>query len=284
MLTINELLLTATKELLNLTPTPNLDAELILCYVLDLDRVGLILKKYDNVSQEQADIYKKLIKERIDGKPVQYIVGVQEFMGLEFEVSEDVLIPRPDTEILIETILKEVEGRKNLKILDIGTGSGAIPVSLARFIKDALLWSIDISEKASKMAWRNTVNNKVDNRVTLLLGDLFEPLNDIENKIKFDLIVSNPPYIPSDDIAELQIEVAKFEPRLALDGGVDGLDFYKRIINDALNHLVEDGIIAFEIGYDQAESVKALLTNKGFANVEIIKDLAGKDRVVIGRL
>jgi len=284
MLTVHQLLINAAKELVGLTPTPNLDAELVLCHVLGWTRIDLILKKYDEVSESNVKQFKQLIQERVDGKPVQYIVCFQEFMGLNFEVSEDVLIPRPDTEILIETIVNILKGRNNLRILDIGTGSGAIPIALAAFIKDAMLWSIDISEKASKMAFKNTVTNEVDNRVMLLVGDLFEPLNKMKEKLKFDLIVSNPPYIPSKDIDGLQVEVAQYEPRLALDGGDDGLDFYKRIVNDALIHLEDDGIIAFEIGYDQAEVISGLLVKKGFKGIEVIKDLAGKDRVVIGRL
>lgn len=140
MRTVNNLLIEASKKLIGLTATPNLDADLILCHVLDWSRIDLISKKYDEIPDDSADYFEKLIQERVGGKPVQYIVGVQEFMGLDFEVSEDVLIPRPDTEILIETILNIVNEKTGLRILDIGTGSGAIPIALASFLKDAKIW------------------------------------------------------------------------------------------------------------------------------------------------
>ncbi len=139
-------------------------------------------------------------------------------------------------------------------------------------------------KKRQKVAKSNAKKNHVDDRITFLLGDLYEPLNTIDEPLKFDVIVSNPPYIPSADIEDLQVEVATFEPRLALDGGTDGLDFYRRIVKDALIHLKVDGIIAFEIGYDQAEAVAKLLEERGFTQIKVVKDLAGKDRVVIGRL
>jgi len=284
MLNIDQLLKNAAVKLMQVSPTANLDAELILCHVLGCTRVDLILKKYDIVSEELSSAYETLIEERLSGNPVSYIVGKQEFMGLDFEVNKHVLIPRPDTEILIEQLVGLVDSKVPINVLDIGTGSGAIPIALAHFLKHAKAWTIDISVEASEVAKNNAKRNHVDDRITFLLGDLYEPLNTIDEPLKFDVIVSNPPYIPSADIEDLQVEVATFEPRLALDGGSDGLDFYRRIVKDALIHLKVDGIIAFEIGYDQAQAVAKLLEERGFTKIKVVKDLAGKDRVVIGRL
>jgi len=287
-LTINQLLikgidLLGERDFLN----PFLDAHLLLGYTLNVDKVYLYTHKDDIIDEEHVDKYIDLINKRRGGYPLQYIIGKQEFMGLDFNVGEGVLIPRPDTEILVEALIDltskgDISNRDNINILDIGTGSGAITLSLAHYIKNAYVYSIDISDKALDIAKINCESLGLQSKVRFLKGDLFSPLRDLDLKDEIDIIVSNPPYIPSKDIDELQSEVADFEPRLALDGGIDGLDYYRNIVKQSTDYLAANGILAFEIGYDQGLSVKKLLEENGsFRDIEIRKDLSGNDRVVI---
>lgn len=198
-------------------------------------------------------------------------------MGLEFEVSPAVLIPRPETEILVEEVLKRL--KPNSRFLDIGTGSGAIAVSIAKYSINSKGYAVDISNDALAIAKKNAKRNAVDGKIKFIKSDLYSSLPD---EAEFDFIISNPPYIRSKDIEKLQEEVQK-EPLIALDGGKDGLLFYRRIIKDAGKYLKADGYIAFEVGYNQAGEVKDLLKNANFFNLEVIKDLQGIDRVVIGK-
>lgn len=265
---------------------PLLDVQLLMCYTLNVDRLYIYTHGNDILEEQHVDKFFKLVNIRKSGYPLQYILKKQEFMGLDFFVDEGVLVPRPDTEVLVEKIIDIVEkgyfkDNESLNILDIGTGSGAITLSLAHYIKNSLLYSVDISKKALEIANENMMNLGLENRVKLLEGDLLDKL-DSSLIDKFNIIVSNPPYIPSKDIDDLQIEVSKYEPRLALDGGLDGLDFYKRIIDKAPLYLKENGLLAFEIGYNQAKELKNLLSkSRGFRDIEVIKDLGGNDRVVI---
>lgn len=284
MLKVQEAIKEATEQLKDMSETASLDAEMLFCHLMQWDRVKLILNKQEELAPKTYDAFKHLVQLRWLGKPVQYIIGTQEFMGLPFEVNENVLIPRADTETLIEEVLTLLKGKGPMRILDIGTGSGAIPIALAYYLENALLWTVDISSEASAVARKNAILNNVEKSIRFLVGDLYAPLDALDSPVLFDMIISNPPYIPTRDIETLQVEVAQHEPRLALDGGEDGLDFYRRLVKDALKHLKDDGIMAFEIGYDQAEAVRSLLSNQGFKKIEVIKDLAGKDRVVIGRL
>ena len=266
---------------------PLLDVQLLLCYTLNVDKIYIYTHRDEVLDPEIVDKFYKLIEVRKKGYPLQYIIGHQEFMGLDFKVKEGVLVPRPDTEILVEGIIDKVnsgyfKNRDNVRILDIGTGSGAITLSLAYYIKNAMVYSIDISEDALKIAKENCENLDLTQRVTFLKGDLFKPLDAIKDFDKLDIIVSNPPYIPSKDIDHLQREVSQYEPRLALDGGVDGLDFYREIIDNSHKYLKSEGLLAFEIGYDQGKDLKKLLVdNKHFKNIEIKKDLSGHDRCVM---
>lgn len=257
--------------------TPILDAQLILAKILKVDKLFVMT----NINQEVSDsIEKKFINDillRTKGMPVQYIIGSQEFMGLEFKVNNCVLIPRADTEILIEQVLQSVKSDKEYKILDIGTGSGCISISLAKYIKDSQIYSADISKSAIEVAGQNAKTHNVEDKIKFFVGNIFEPIG---NNIKFDIIVSNPPYIPTDTIQTLDVNVKQYEPGLALDGGADGLDFYRDIISNAKNYLVSEGMIFLEIGYDQAQSVIKLLKQNDFADINIVKDLAGCDRVV----
>ena len=287
-LTINELLkkgidLLGKGDFLN----PLLDAQLLLCHVLNVDKIYIYTQGKEEVSQEAVDKFLKLINLRKQRYPLQYILGSQEFMGLDFYVGEGVLIPRPDTEILVESIIDIVKedpfhNYKKINIVDIGTGSGAITLSLAHYIKNSFVYSIDISPRALDIAKNNAKRLNLEEKVCFLEGNLFSPIAFLNLDNKIDIIVSNPPYIPSEEIDRLQREVSTYEPRLALDGGIDGLDYYRQITKEATRYLSKNGILAFEIGHNQGEEVKELLIKQGFSNVKIIKDLPGKDRVVVG--
>lgn len=285
MITIHKALQEANNKLANKASTPLLDAQVILCHILKVDRLYLIVNKERILTKEEAYEYNKMIEKRLCGLPVQYITGTQEFMGLDFLVEEVVLIPRPDTEILIEKVLDSINKEDEYSIVDIGTGSGAITVSLAKYIENSYVYSIDISEKALDIAIKNAEKHGVSSKIRFLNGSLFDPLKDIGIEGKIDILVSNPPYIPRGDIENLQIEVSKFEPRIALDGGEDGLDFYKVIIDKAPEYLRSGGLIALEVGHDQAKSVMELMKeNNNYVDIEITKDLAGIERVVSAKI
>ncbi len=267
---------------------PLLDAQILLMHLLDVDKIYLYTHSDEVVDQETVDKYLELIDLRKSRYPLQYIIGTQEFMGLDFNVREGVLIPRPDTEVLIENILEIVNAgyfshKEIISIADIGTGSGAITLSLAHFIKNSFVHSVDISADALCIAKENADNLSLKTQVKFLNGSLLEPLYDEKLEGKIDILVSNPPYICTEVIEGLQREVSTYEPKLALDGGVDGLDFYRKIIDGAAELMSENSIIAFEIGYDQGETVKELLVQNGnFNNIRVITDLYGHNRVIIG--
>lgn len=258
---------------------PMLEAKMLLGYVLKCDKDRLFFHLSDEVKKEDLEEYYRLIEKRKTGYPIQYIIGSQEFMGMNFLMDENVLIPRPDTETLVENVIKVSEEKyknKIIRILDLCTGTGAIGISLAKYIPNAMVDCVDISDYAINIAIKNARNNEVDDRVNVFKSDLFSDISKA-----YDIIVSNPPYIETDIIDTLQIEVAKYEPKLALDGGKDGLEYYKKIIKESVNYINEDGILAFEIGYNQGKIVKALM-EIDYYGIEIIKDLGDNDRVVMG--
>ena len=258
--------------------TPRLDAEVLLCSVLNCERISLVINKDKELNQEVLTIFNEYINKRAKNEPVSYIIGTKEFMSLEFDVSYGILIPRPDTEVLVEEIIKRFTGKKS-KILDLCTGSGAIAVSLANYIPDAEIIAVDKYDVCLKTALKNAKKHNVYDRVKVILADVLEPLEIDES---FDCIVSNPPYIKSDILPTLLSDVKDYEPMYALDGGVDGLVFYKKITEYAKNKLNFGGILAFEIGYDQGEEVKAIIENTGcFKDIKIINDLAGRNRVIL---
>ncbi len=262
--------------------TSVLEAGVMLCYVLNCDKT-YIYSHGDNVMpNSEASAYFTCLEKRVSGMPLQYITGQQEFMSLMFRVSPDVLIPRQDTEILVETVIDYVKkiDQSTVKILDIGTGSGCIAISLAYFLKNSLLTAIDISQAALDVAYSNAESAGVSGRVRFIKSNLFE--NICENE-RFDIIVSNPPYITTGDIENLQVEVKCHEPAAALDGGPDGLEFYRSIIMAAPRFLNADGFLAFEVGFDQSKQVAALMQER-FCGISIIKDLSNVDRVVTGVL
>ncbi|MCT4566243.1 MAG: peptide chain release factor N(5)-glutamine methyltransferase [Maledivibacter sp.] len=285
MITIHKALQEASKKLEHKAGTPLLDAQVILCHVLRVDRLYLIVNKERVLTNEEICKYNGMIEKRLYGVPVQYIIGRQEFMGLDFYVEEGVLIPRPDTEILIEKVLDSIDKESICSIVDIGTGSGAITITLAKYIRNSHVYSIDISKKALDIARRNAEEHDMLPKISFLNGSLFDPLSNMGIEGRIDVLVSNPPYIPTDDIENLQIEVSKFEPRIALDGGKDGLDFYKEIINRAPKYLRQGGFMALEVGHDQARRVMELMEEKNrYIDIEITKDLAGIERVVSGKI
>lgn len=276
--------------------TPAVEAGVVLCFVKNCDKTYIYAHGEEELSIEEYDRYCELTGARAKGKPLQYIIGRQEFMSLEFSVNEAVLIPRHDTEILVETVIKyaKIKNRpavSGLHILDIGTGSGCIAVSLAYYIEKCRITALDVSSKALDVARMNAFNNGVADRIGFINEDIFKYWCDNcgntadtgEHKNAFDVVVSNPPYIPSGDISGLQTEVRDYEPLNALDGGAGGLDFYRFIIRNSKYHLRPLGLLAFEVGFEQARDVAELMRDE-FCDVEVIKDLSGIDRVVTGKL
>ena len=223
------------------------------------------------------------MKRRGEGYPFQYIFNEKEFMGLNFYIEEGVLVPRPDTEILVEYILayiNEYYEDKMINLLDLGIGSGAISLSIASNCPHIKVFGIDIADIPIKVANINKERFNLTN-VEFLKGNLFEPLRDLNMEESFQIIASNPPYIPRQDIDRLQDEVKSYEPRLALDGGIDGLDFYRIISAQAKEFLQNEGLLIYEIGYDQGCAVSEILKIEGYNNIKVLKDLSNLDRVVI---
>lgn len=261
------------------------DAETLLLYLEKADRTFLYVHRNDATDEYRADAYFGLIHRRAAGEPLQYILGSQEFMGLNFAVNPSVLIPRQDTETLVELALKRAgEKKRSLSILDMCCGSGAIAVSMAHFLPKAKITACDISLEALEVARGNAARNGLNGRIEFRESDLFfmtKRKKTVRIKDSFDMILSNPPYIPTQDIDTLQTEVRDHEPIKALDGGSDGLDFYRRIAEDAFGSLKKDGLMFLEIGCDQAEAVTSLLSGAGYySEIEVHKDLTGLDRVI----
>lgn len=259
---------------------PRLEAELLLAHVLGLNRVDLYVNYHQPVNSRERTVYREIILRRLQGEPVAYLTGRKEFYSLNFKVNRNVLIPRPDTEILVEKAIEQGKSVGPLvRIADIGTGSGAIAITLAFNLPEAEVYAIDISPAALRVAEDNARLHGVVDRISFLPGDLAVPL--LENGVTLDMIVANLPYIPTSEIERLDPEIKDFEPHRALDGGEDGLTHYRRLIPQAYRVLRTGGYFLAEIGYDQAPLMKALMTS--FTGVEIIPDLAGRDRLVMGR-
>ncbi|WP_461809953.1 peptide chain release factor N(5)-glutamine methyltransferase [Faecalimonas sp.] len=250
-----------------------IDAWILLEHITKVNRALYYANPRKKLKEEEEIQYKHFIEQRIKRIPLQHLTKEQEFMGLSFEVNENVLIPRQDTEILVESVLEHLDGSEN--ILDVCTGSGCILISLLKHLKGGTGIGIDISEKALEVAKRNAEIHEVD--ATFIQSDLFEHVEGV-----YDVIVSNPPYIKTKEIEDLEEEVKLHDPLLALDGKEDGLYFYRKIIKESKKYLRRNGMLYFEIGNTQGEEVKRLMEESGFVNVKIKKDLAGLDRVVYG--
>jgi release factor glutamine methyltransferase len=280
-MTIRDIIIKYSEELKEMSDTPRLDVEIILQKALgDVDRIYIHINLNKELSKEQYDLFLELIKDRLNGRPIAYIVGNREFMGLDFFVKEGVLIPRPDTEPLVEELIEICKTKDEVDILDIGTGSGAITISLAKYIEKSQLISFDISDIPLEVGKKNAISNGVDHKIEFIKSDLFSA---IKNKdIKFDIIVSNPPYIPKRDMDTLHTQVKDYEPYNALEGGEDGLDFYRDITEQSKDYLKSNGILAYEVGHDQAKEVSEIMKNNGYTKIYTKKDIQGIDRVVIG--
>lgn len=251
-----------------------LDAWYLLEFSTKMDRARYFLNQQEELPDREWEAYERLLKKRGEHIPLQHLTGVQQFMGLDFEVNDQVLIPRQDTEILVEETLKRL--RPKDRVLDMCTGSGCIIISLKKMKEEIKAVAADISEEALKVAARNA--KKLQVQVTFCESDLFSRIEGT-----FDCIVSNPPYIPQKEMEELMPEVRDYEPRKALDGKETGLYFYERITEEIAGYLNPGGWLLFEIGYDQGEAVSRLMELAGFEEIEIVNDLAGLNRVVLGR-
>ena len=264
---------------------PGIDAERLLQEVSGKSHSFLFLHQDDECGTRCALRFYQLLERRMDREPLQYIIGSQEFMGLPFQVNPAVLIPRQDTETLVETAIKEASDMEpDLRILDMCCGSGAIAVSCACYIPGSRVTACDFSEEALDVARKNAEANQVSERISFMKSDLFSCFRqrpDVTEKTAFDMILCNPPYIPTDVIPGLQAEITEYEPREALDGGPDGLDFYRVLSAEAWEYLKPGGLLLMEIGSDQAEAVQSLLRQQGrYTDPDVIRDLAGKDRVI----
>lgn len=255
-------------------PEPDLDAWYLLEDITKINRTQYFMNPERQLKTEEEKDYLVALSKREKRIPLQHITGKQQFMGIEFLVNEHVLIPRQDTEILVEEALSKV--KKGMKVLDMCTGSGCIVISMASFFKECEYSASDISVEALKIAKKNAQKNNTD--ITFIESDLFENVTEY-----YDLIVSNPPYIRTNVIKELQKEVKTYDPYIALDGKEDGLYFYRRIIEKSTEHLNDGGYLLFEIGHDQKEEVENILKENGYTEIFSKKDLAGLDRVVVGR-
>ena len=279
-MTIKEIIIKYCQQLENISDTPRLDVELLLKKALgDVDSMYIRMNLDKALSDEQEKYFLEMMKDRLNERPIAYIIGNREFMGLDFFVKEGVLIPRPDTETLVEEIINICNNKTGLNILDIGTGSGAITVSLAKYLDKSHVVSVDISDIALEIASKNAVSNKVDERIDFIKSDVF---SNVSRENKFDIIVSNPPYIKKSDIDGLDRQVKDFEPYNALEGGEDGLDFYRKITRESREFLNENGILAYEVGHDQASDVSKIMQQNGFKGIYTKSDLQGFERVVIG--
>ncbi|MCI6232257.1 MAG: peptide chain release factor N(5)-glutamine methyltransferase [Selenomonas sp.] len=282
--------------------SPRLDAEVLLGHVLEKERIYLYVHFDEPLQPQELAEYREAIKQRIRRVPVAYIIGQREFMGLTFHVTEDTLVPRPDTEILVQAAIERlkkmsgVEEARPVRFADIGTGTGAICLSVLHYLTQATADTVDISEAARKVAEENAEALDVKGRITFYTGDLLAPLFKAQSGgagdkasaaeetagARYDAILSNPPYIPDADIETLAPEVRCKEPRTALAGGADGLDFYRRLVADSPALIKDDGFLAVEVGIHQAQVVAKMATESGaFARTEILKDYGGIERVVV---
>jgi len=251
--------------------SPKQNAETIISHVLKMKRLDIYLHLENEISEVQINMIFKIASRREKHEPLQYILGETEFFGYKIKVNKSVLIPRPETELLVEKII--FEEKKANSVLEIGTGSGAIIIALAKNLDLKIIDAVDIYETALKRAKQNAALNNIE--ISFFQSDLFENIT-----AKYDLIVSNPPYISQEEYEQLPIEIKDYEPKSALQADNNGLYFYKKILQNAKEHLTESGKIYFEIGYDQAEKITEIAKKNGFSNIQVFKDLNGFDRIL----
>lgn len=257
--------------------TANLDARTLLGHVLGLDDVQLVCSEHDFVSRDDLVKIDVLLSRRLAHEPVARILGIKEFYGLVFALNEATLVPRPETEMLVEAAIEFLDTVENPEFLELGVGTGCIAISILRYVSQAQAVGTDLSEEALACANNNAQTHGVAARIELLYGSWFEPVGAGK---KYDLIVSNPPYIKAQVIGNLGKNVRKYDPDLALNGGKDGLNAYREIVGNAKKFLRENGKLLFEIGFDQGNAVIALCRDAGFAHVELTRDLAGQARMI----
>ncbi|MBI9072825.1 MAG: peptide chain release factor N(5)-glutamine methyltransferase [Melioribacteraceae bacterium] len=259
-----------------------INAELLLADILECKRLDLYLQFEKPLANKEIDKYRDYISRRGDFEPLQYVIGNVEFYGYKFKVSPDVLIPRQETETLIETVIDLINNDQHLSILDIGTGSGNIPICIAKGFKNSSVISIDISENAIKIANQNVIDHELSERVKIFKRDIF--VDTKEGAAKFDVIISNPPYVSITEYKTLQKEIINFEPKNAVTDNNDGYLFYNRICQIAPKLLNKDGYLFFETGEGQSEGVKKILEQNGFRNISSRKDYLDIERVIFGQL
>jgi len=262
------------------------ETEILLSYFLGMSRSEIYLNSERVLKDREKIQLEKKIQKRIEKNPLQYITKHQEFMGMDFLIEEGVLIPRPETEILVEEVIKRLKNykySKNLKVADLGTGTGVIAVSVAKFIKDIIVYATDISKKSLQVALKNAQKHDCKDKIIFLQGDLFEPFMGKIKKNILDGIISNPPYIDFYDFRLLPPEIKDNEPKIALFGGIDGLDYYRKIIRKSPQYLKKSGFIALEVGSNQSQAIKELILKENNFNkdIEIVKDYLGIERVII---
>ncbi|MBR3003013.1 MAG: peptide chain release factor N(5)-glutamine methyltransferase [Clostridia bacterium] len=260
--------------------SPKMKARLLLQDILNKPRQYLLVHDTEQINDELLKKYFYNVEKVKKGTPIEHITHLKEFMKMNFYVNENVLIPRQDTEILVEEAIKIAQKTNAKKILDLCTGSGAIAISIAKYVENSEVTAIDISKEALRVAKKNATNNEVQNQITFIESDLFSKIRNT----KFDMIISNPPYIKKEVIKKLSKEVQK-EPLIALDGGYDGLDFYKKIVRNAYEYLKLGGYLCLEIGYDQKKSVTQIIEQEGkYINIYSKKDLYDNDRIIVAKL
>jgi len=255
-----------------------LEAEELLAHTLDVDRLSLYLNPNRPLNQEELDEFRPLIKKRKSGEPLQYITGKTSFMGITLKIDQRALIPRPETEELTEEILSQYRDRSNLNVLDLGTGSGAIAIALAKFLVNPEVTAIDKSEAALELARQNASVNDVEDTIYFEESHWFSKVTG-----RYEIIVSNPPYIPSSEIENLDSKIRDHEPLDAIDGGEDGMREISKIVNQAPDFLADDGTLFLEISYDQGNKTVELVDNSGLKQVSLVQDINDKDRIICGR-
>lgn len=261
--------------------SPRLDAEVLLAFARKCERIRLYTNYEDEVSGEERALMRELIQRRAKSEPVAYLVGNREFFGLDFYVDQNVLVPRPDTETLVMELVDAAQKEASPSVLDLCTGSGCIAIAAASNCPHASFLATDISGAALAIAQKNAESNGLSQKIQFLKSDFFEG---IPNDSEFDIIASNPPYIPDAEIESLEADVRQHEPRLALAGGVDGLDYYRRIIQEADSYLKEEGVLLLEFSPEQESALRKLLEASGkYTEIRVESDLAGRARVIIGK-
>ncbi|MFC2095241.1 peptide chain release factor N(5)-glutamine methyltransferase [Candidatus Bipolaricaulota bacterium] len=257
---------------------PRLEAEILLAHALDVDRLHLYLAPDKPLTSDERLRYRGVVKQRQSGTPLQHVIGEVRFYGLRFQVDRETLIPRTETEELLDQVVKRAPRDREIRCLDLGTGTGVIAVCMARYLPKAQITAVDISPAALQVAQGNAKLNEVEERIDFIESDWFSHVEG-----EFDFIASNPPYIRSGELKDLPKEVREHEPSVALDGGIDGLEKVRSIVGQLRAHLRPDGVVLMEIGHDQGASAKAILENIELVDVSIERDMAGRDRFVVGR-